>query len=139
MQTEAIIGVFVYGTLKRGQCREVMWPTPPLGIDRGWVHGRLYGRHDYPAMIRGPDRVQGELWRFSAETLSRVLEVLDEVEGTNQPGSPDLYHRDVVEVFDETRNLLGHAFTYRYASDPIDDGFHPLEPNEQGCVAWPQP
>jgi gamma-glutamylcyclotransferase (GGCT)/AIG2-like uncharacterized protein YtfP len=134
----SIDAVFVYGTLKRGQCRERMWPAEPIDIDQGWVRGRLYGRSDYPAMTPGEDRVRGELWRFPAEAMPEILTVLDEIEGTNQPGQADLYCRVVVDVLDARSSFLRAAYAYHYATDPLGDGFHRIQPRGAE-VAWPEP
>ncbi len=130
--------VFVYGTLKRGQCRESMWPAPPATVCEGFVFGSLFGREDYPAMTGGHDRVLGECWQFEMAEMPAVLEVLDRIEGTNQAGEADLYHRVIVDVFDLRGNLLGEAYTYRYASDPLADGFVLLcAAGKETYVAWP--
>ena len=130
--------VFVYGTLKRGQCREAMWPRRPTKIREAIVVGSLFGRDDYPAMREGIDRVLGEIWQFEPVDMPAVLKALDRIEGTNQPGAADLYHRVLVEVFDTSGNALGHAHSYRYASDPIADGFVLIEPAAaETYVAWP--
>ena len=140
--------VFVYGTLKRGQCREGLWPRLPVSVNPAWVFGTLFGRHDYPAMKTGSDQVVGELWRFKPSDLDRVLEVLDQIEGANQPGSIDLYRRVVTEVwvqdqadafadsFADAFVCGGTASVYFYAGDPLEDGFNKLS-NENGYVCWP--
>ena len=127
--------VFVYGTLKQGQCRQHYWPVQPAGIQVGWVRGSLYGRADYPAMTAGQDRVLGELWRFDAGDIDRVLRTLDRVEGTNQDGLPDLYHRVSIEAWDLDNHSCGLAWTYLYATDPVQDGFVRIE--AVGPVRWP--
>ena len=130
--------VFVYGTLKRGQCRESRWPLRPLSVCEATVLGSLFGRDDYPAITEGHDRVLGELWQFGAAELPLVLNALDQIEGTNQADVDDLYHRVIVEAFDISGNLLGTAYTYRYARDPLADGFALIEPSgENAYVAWP--
>ena len=140
MDISRIDAVFVYGTLKQGQCRAPMWPATPREIVPAWVRGQLFGRSDYPALRKGNDRVRGELWRFSPEDMPRVLETLDEIEGTNQPGEPDLYHREQVEVFDLQGVSLGTAHTYLYATDPLLDGFDAIEADPESTeseVSWP--
>lgn len=135
-----IDSVFVYGTLKQGQCRAPLWPAKPREIVPAWVRGKLFSRSDYPALRNGDDRVRGELWRFPVELMPSVLETLDEIEGTNQPGEPDLYHRVQLEVFDLQGRPLGIAHTYRYATDPQQDGFQPIEANplqRESFVSWP--
>ncbi len=130
--------VFVYGTLKRGQCRESLWPLRPLKICEACVLGSLFARDDYPAMTAGQDRVLGELWQFGAAELPMVLKSLDQIEGTNQADVDDLYHRVIVEAFDTSDHLLGTAYTYRYAGDPLADGFELIQPpSKDAYVAWP--
>ena len=116
--------IFVYGTLKRGQCRHHLWPHEPVTISKAWIRGSLYGRADYPAVRSGNDRVEGELWQFAEPHIRDTLSTLDEIEGTNQPGSPDLYSRRSVETYDLTGDYLGLSYCYFYARDPEEDGFH---------------
>lgn len=125
--------IFVYGTLKRGQCRQSRWPIAPHSILPAWVHGSLFDRSDYPAMTAGGDRVQGELWQFTADQIDQVLEVLDEIEA-----APELYRRVTVEAFDDQDQSLGTAWTYHYATDPANDGFERIEPDEKSRVGWPR-
>lgn len=153
MEIDVICSVFVYGTLKRGQCRGDVWPFEPLGVSRVFTHGMLFDRHDYPAMISGMDYVLGEKWNFRPEQMQQVLEVLDAIEGANQPGIPDLYRRVIVTTWDLGESVsaahcvdadaLGKSYTYHYARDPADDGFTRIMPDQaaQGLarqgVQWP--
>lgn len=106
--------VFVYGTLKRGQCRESVWPHPPLAVRPAWVRGELYDLGPYPAMLAGTDQVLGELWSFDRSVIARVLKVLDEVEGTQQPAQANEYDRIRTKVWlFDSRPVM--ASTYRYA------------------------
>jgi len=114
---------FVYGTLKRGECRAHRWPRRPRSVEPAWVHGTLHCRTDYPALTAGGDRVVGELWKFASADVSEVTSVLDEIEGTGQAGQSDLYRREIVRVFALDERSLGDAYTYHYASDPALDGF----------------
>lgn len=123
--------VFVYGTLKRDQCRGRMWPCEPISITPAWVRGTLFGRNDYPAMMAGEECVRGELWRFEPSVMDRVMSVLDGIECC-----PTLYVRAVVNVSGEDNSPLGQANTYLYAGDPIGDGFRRMVP-VNGFVAWP--
>lgn len=85
---QLICAVFAYGTLKRGQCRERCWPHPPLGIQTGYVFGRLHDLGAYPALVEGTDRIAGELWHLAPEHLAETLRVLDEVEGATEERDP---------------------------------------------------
>ena len=120
--------IFVYGTLRRGGVLSDRWPAAPLDVRPAWCRGKLYHGSEYPAMVEGDDRVGGELWRFGLPELPGVLEMLDRVEGFQQPGEPDLYHRVRVEVWDESDRSRGIAWAYRFAQDPLDLGFRPLAP-----------
>ncbi len=144
-----VSAVFVYGTLKQGQCRETLWPAEPLSIQIGWVDGVLWGRSDYPAMIAGDDRVLGELWSFDAERISLVLETLDQIEGvglaaksglaarSGRSEQNDLYSRVLVEIRSVRDEALGKAWSYQYASDPAVDGFVQIHARGRSPVQWP--
>lgn len=132
-----ITAVFVYGTLKRGECRCGLWPAQPLSVQAAWTRGTLFGRSDYPAMTAGDDRVLGELWCFDGADIKRVLEMLDQIEETNQPGREDLYVRIEVDSWDLTDQPLERANVYLYATDPTSDGFVRLEPGDDQFVQWP--
>ncbi|WP_436715654.1 gamma-glutamylcyclotransferase family protein [Roseiconus lacunae] len=146
METERrqVNSFFVYGTLKRGQCREKLWPAEPSSVHPAWVVATLYGRHDYPAMTRGDSRVIGEVWTFSDSELPLVMCVLDEIEGTDGNGPSDLYHRYVVEAtllsgnlqHDRDNSDCVKAYAYFYNNDPVKDGFH-VQPIDKGRQAWP--
>ena len=130
--------VFVYGTLKRGQCREAMWPERPIRILEACVRGKLYNRSDYPAMTPGQDCVMGEVWEFDDALMPVVLHTLDQIEGTNQPGFDNLYQRVIVEIMSLDDHPLGRAYTYHYATDPESEGFERISPRIAGdYVAWP--
>lgn len=128
--------VFVYGTLKRGQCREAMWPVSPHTIRSAWVRGNLFGREDYPAMVAGPNKVLGEAWSFEPSQMARVLAALDEIEGTDGNGPSDLYHRVIVNAFGIDDLPIGNAFTYHYHRSVGNDGFREM-PIEEGYQQWP--
>lgn len=90
--------VFVYGTLKRGQCRQACWPVAPACISQGWIKGMMLDLGPYPALLEGNDRVWGELWSFEAHLIEAVHCTLDQIEVYNQPGLTDEYQRVRVAV-----------------------------------------
>ncbi len=90
--------IFVYGTLQVGQCREHAWPYTAQSIRRGWTLGRLYDLGPFPAIVPGQDRILGELRTYLPEHMDDTLRVLDEIEGTNQPGEANEYDRLLVPV-----------------------------------------
>ena len=128
--------IFVYGTLRRGGVLSDRWPAEPIDVRPAWCRGKLYHGSEYPAMVAGDDRVGGELWRFGVSDLPDVLEMLDRVEGFNQPDEPDLYHRVRVEAWDESGRSQGIAWAYRFAQDPLGVGFRPLSPPAAGQIVF---
>jgi gamma-glutamylcyclotransferase (GGCT)/AIG2-like uncharacterized protein YtfP len=80
----AIGHLFVYGTLRPG---DVRWHLlEPFVIDAGWpdtVPGQLFDTgFDYPAAtFGGGGTIHGQSFALLEASLSRALEVLDDVEG----------------------------------------------------------
>lgn len=72
--------VFVYGTLRSGEQRDINLLKPsPQWVGEGLVAGTLYDLGDYPGIrLNGPGSVCGEVYRISAE-LERVLDDIEEV------------------------------------------------------------
>ena len=77
--------VFVYGTLRRGQQRDIQLLQPsPRWVGQGSTSGVLYDLGDYPGMLPGSAieietaRVRGEVYVISAE-LERTLDEIEEV------------------------------------------------------------
>jgi gamma-glutamylcyclotransferase (GGCT)/AIG2-like uncharacterized protein YtfP len=86
--------VFIYGTLKQGQCRgHSMGNARYLGIALTTPNFAMYNVGDYPALITdnlaSDHRVCGELYECDED----LLETLDRIEGV-----PHLYKRDTVEL-----------------------------------------
>lgn len=137
---EQLQHVFVYGTLKRGQCREDLWPQAPAQVAPAWTLGSLFDLGPYPALLAGSDRVLGELWSYEPSQMAAVLEVLDRIEGTNQPG-PNEYDRLQVQVNSQGGGKL-YASTYRYADQAIANQLQPMVANffieGQPYVQWPR-
>ncbi|MEM6471506.1 MAG: gamma-glutamylcyclotransferase family protein [Planctomycetota bacterium] len=119
-----VTAVFVYGTLKRGQCRHGLWPVSASEVLVASVRGELWGRDDYPALKRGEFRVIGELHTFESVQIPIVLKVLDQIEGTNGNSPADLYHRHVVDTELIESNTVLRAYAYFYVGSPERDGFH---------------
>lgn len=133
------VHVFVYGTLKRGECREHCWPVVPQQVAAAWTRGRLVDLGPYPALLAGDDRILGEVWSYAAADIIEVLRVLDQIEVTNQPGLDNEYDRLRVPV-----TLLSGAEltaeTYRYAHPLQALALGAMTPNRtiegQAYVAW---
>lgn len=72
--------VFVYGTLRRGDVRDITRLRPvPRFIGMASVAGVLYDLGPYPGVVlTGPGRVRGEVYAISAD-LERQLDAIEEV------------------------------------------------------------
>ncbi|MBA3594271.1 MAG: gamma-glutamylcyclotransferase [Polaromonas sp.] len=80
MTTLAPRHVFVYGTLRRGDVRDITRLQPaPQFVGVGSVAGLLYDLGPYPGLLLGGEgRVTGEVYAISAE-LERLLDEIEEV------------------------------------------------------------
>ncbi|MCA9186672.1 MAG: gamma-glutamylcyclotransferase family protein [Pirellulaceae bacterium] len=134
-QQRPATSVFVYGTLKRGQCRERCWPRRPTRIELATIVGQLYDLGHYPAWIPGEGRVEGELWSFHEADLPATLRELDAIEGYAQKPT-DLYRRVVIECTTFSGEEAW-AFTYQYIrTGRLDDRLQ-IPPDSNGLARWP--
>lgn len=134
--------VFVYGTLKRGQCRQDCWPKVPRLVRGAWTLGQLVDLGPYPALLEGEDRVWGELWSFDSCDITDVHNALDRVEVTNQPGIPNEYDRiKVLVTLGEDEGDTVIASTYRFSNHQDAAKAKLLQPSEiingYRYVVWP--
>lgn len=109
--------IFVYGTLKRGQVREGMWPRKPLRVEGATTLGTLYDLGPYPALVSGEDVVEGELWIVAPADLVETLRVLDKIEEV-RPDGQGLYERRIITCRSEAGEMH-RAYAYYYAR--LDD------------------
>lgn len=136
--------VFVYGTLKRDQCRGNLWPCLPLKVVTAFVRGRLFDLGPYPALRcddedADSDWVQGELWSFSPADVSATVAALDQIEETNQPGVKNLYDRVLVRAHrspGSQQSTLALAYQYSTAAS-LPASRRVLSSGRRGWVAWP--
>jgi gamma-glutamylcyclotransferase (GGCT)/AIG2-like uncharacterized protein YtfP len=72
--------VFVYGTLRKGEERDINRLRPaPQWVGRASVEGVMHHLGSYPGLVLGaPGTVHGEVYAVSAE-LERVLDEIEEV------------------------------------------------------------
>lgn len=72
--------VFVYGTLRRGEERDINRLAPaPRWVGSARVQGVLHHLGSYPGLVLGgPGMVQGEVYEITA-ALERVLDEIEEV------------------------------------------------------------
>ena len=109
---------FVYGTLKRRECREMMWPRTPIVVEEAWVLGELYDAGAYPALVAGNDKVLGELWTFPSRDFEAIVRVLDEIEEYRANDPFSLYNRELIDC--ETisgRRTTAHTYLYARLKD----------------------
>jgi gamma-glutamylcyclotransferase (GGCT)/AIG2-like uncharacterized protein YtfP len=99
MSDQASRLVFVYGTLRRGDVRDITRLQPaPRFIGTGSVAGVLYDLGPYPGLLLGgAGRVVGEVYAISAG-LERLL---DEIEEVWPQQSGEYSRREVTVQMDE--------------------------------------
>ena len=83
MQTLPVRYLFVYGTLRRGEERDINLLRPrPEALGVGMAHGVLYDLGAYPGMQVGEQgctsKVHGEIYCVTAE-LEQLLDQIEEV------------------------------------------------------------
>lgn len=128
---------FVYGTLKRGQCREACWPAAPLQVQTGYVRGTLIDLVDYPALLPSDDWVRGEVWQIASQHVAETLRVLDAIEGFQPGRANNLYDRCSVAVYRATGDSqsMATAHTYQYADPTVNAAV--IAPRElHGYAEW---
>jgi gamma-glutamylaminecyclotransferase len=99
--------VFVYGTLKRGDCRHrFMAGGRFLGLATTAPGYRMYHLGEYPALVEDPTggQVEGEVFEVSDATLR----LLDEVEGV----ADTLYVRKPVPLVDRFSSMTVEAYLF---------------------------
>ncbi len=99
--------VFVYGTLKRGDCRhQFLAGSKFLGLATTAAGYRLFDLGEYPAMVEdaGGGQIEGELYEVSDATLR----VLDDVEGV----ADVLYTRRAVALAPPPQYESADAYLY---------------------------
>lgn len=110
---------FVYGTLKRGQSNYPLIATAVQTAIPATIRGRLYDVGPFPALSEGDERVRGEVLLVDPAELSRLLVVLDRLEGY-EPSDPagSMYLRRVVEAATDDGAMVA-AYAYFYNRDPV--------------------
>jgi gamma-glutamylcyclotransferase (GGCT)/AIG2-like uncharacterized protein YtfP len=108
--------LFVYGTLKRGDCRHHLLAGQQFaGTVRTRPIYRLFNVGEFPAMVRAADglSVEGELWSVDE---SRI-EALDRAEGCDA----NLYRREVVELAAPHHDANAVAYLYQRTVQGLPD------------------
>lgn len=152
---ELVTDFFVYGTLKRGECRESLWPCKPITVREGFIRARLYDLGLYPALrvddeqgelpshhLSGGrddlDWVQGEVWSFTRSDALITNRILDEIEETNQRGYRNLYDHVLARVYDRPHAKASKlALVYQYSSSGRLSNHCRLRPRDgEIFVSW---
>lgn len=138
---QALIHFFVYGTLKRGECREKCWPRRPLNIEAAWTLGTLFDTGPYPALRPGNDPVLGEVWSFAPEDFEVVASELDSVEEYQEGREDNLYLRERVQCQTLTGKIV-QSYTYIFAQTNLLPTFIRIAPQlrvgEKQFAMWGQ-
>ena len=121
---ERPLGLFVYGTLKKGGSNFWRVERFVTVVLPGWsLAGQLYNVGSYPGLIVPGERsIRGEI--LVSESLDEMLRVTDELEG-------DEYRRVLAEV-QNGEEVSQHAWVYIYGRDisrlerlDIDEWYQP--------------
>lgn len=125
--------IFVYGTLKRGERNQSIWPDRnPIVRIATLENASLYDYGPYPCMVDGDEIVGGELWAVRKQWYPATIEALDRLEGY-QPDGDSLYIRRVVSCQTATGNIEAYAYFFNL---PLTDEYQKLAPDENGIVSW---
>lgn len=114
--------VFVYGTLMRGECRHgALAGQQFVGLATTRPHYRLYHCGTYPALVKvapgSGNRIEGEVYRVSAECLARLDEIEGVDEGLYERGPVGLENSPVGNQVD----AAVEAYLYRQDVSGFDD------------------
>ena len=110
------VTLFVYGTLKRGDCRHgVLAGQTFQGEARTAPRYRLYNVGSYPALVESTDglAIEGELWRIDEGCLAR----LDDVEGVAE----GLYERRAIELAAAPADISAQSYFFLKSTTGLAD------------------
>lgn len=107
--------LFVYGTL------QLKYPQNPLATtlrkhlivgEEAWTLGELYCISSYPGMVKGEDKVYGEI--LTLDNFDELITVLDEYEEYNSVNPErSLYIRSKIQAENMTGDRIS-CWTYMY-------------------------
>jgi gamma-glutamylcyclotransferase (GGCT)/AIG2-like uncharacterized protein YtfP len=108
-QCDMIDIVFVYGTLKKGQCREQSMNEISLGSKDENITAKMYNIGKFPAITLEKEEVLGEIHKVKKEQES--IESLDQIEGFIGYDKSSLYNRILIN------SSQGICWTYVWNRD----------------------
>jgi gamma-glutamylcyclotransferase (GGCT)/AIG2-like uncharacterized protein YtfP len=121
MPVAEFVKIFVYGTLKPGECNyEAYCAGHVTEVQEAITYGELFDLpFDYPAMTEGDRPVYGYL--LSANLA--ILSDLDELEGysPDRHDAENEYVRQEIEVFSLQGHPLGNAWVYLMTAEQAID------------------
>lgn len=108
-----MLRVFVYGTLKPGECNYQCYCLGKVVEEQQAIaFGQLFALPiGYPAMTPGNNKVQGFLLSFTDSTILFELDQLEDYK-PNRPLQENNYDRKLIEIFDRLEQPLGTAWAY---------------------------
>lgn len=109
-----LIRVFVYGTLKPGECNYDRYcDGKVIAAEEAIAHGQLFhlSRCGYPAMTAGEGTVRGVVLSFEDTNLLNTLDFLEDYD-PNRPAETNEYNRQSIEVFNLAGNSMGFVWAY---------------------------
>jgi gamma-glutamylcyclotransferase (GGCT)/AIG2-like uncharacterized protein YtfP len=101
--------VFVYGTLKKSQCREQSMNEISLGSKDENITAKMYNIGKFPAITLEKEEVLGEIHKVKKEQES--IESLDQIEGFVGYDKSSLYNRILIN------SSQGICWTYVWNRD----------------------
>lgn len=112
--------VFVYGTLKPGECNYLRYCEGKV-VDAGpaIARGELFALPiGYPAMVAGDGTVCGFLLCFPNSAILDDLDRLEDYHPLREPTENE-YQRQEIEIFDRHLKPLGTAWAYFMLPDRV--------------------
>lgn len=109
-----LIRVFVYGTLKPGECNYQRYCDGKIvTAEKAIAHGQLFylSCRGYPAMVAGVGSVHGFVLSFTDPTLLQTLDALEDYD-PDRPTEANEYHRQQIEVFNIAGESIGFVWAY---------------------------
>ncbi len=108
-----LIHVFVYGTLKPGECNYQRYCHGRVIAQRpAFAQGKLYALSlGYPGMVTGTGIVQGVILSFSDPNIFLDLDQLEDYQ-PQRPPEENEYQRQKIQVFDLNHQPLGLVWAY---------------------------
>jgi gamma-glutamylcyclotransferase (GGCT)/AIG2-like uncharacterized protein YtfP len=108
-----MVQVFVYGTLKPGECNYQRYCVGKVVEEKEAIaYGQLFDLSlGYPAMTVGESPVQGFVLTFADSAILGVLDELEDYQEHRQPEKNE-YNRLPIATYDKAGKPLGLAWAY---------------------------